>query len=424
MFLTNHRPALRGLAPVRLAPLGLAIASSLLLAACVGSPNQTTTTDEGLPQLDQKTVIAVGNGPHGIALAGGTIINSNPKSGSISLIDPESETVVKTLEVGSPDSNSPTQAQATHDGLYAVTMDSKANLLRVVKGETRAIVSTVALGKKPGSKLVWADDITAYLAVGTTADANVIKITWPNGFEADAATESLTVSRPEASSFTAGFLAVGGGYLAVPNGADNAVSFVKLGESASPTTLQEGNGPGPVGISTADGGAVLLFGNKNSSTVVLYDLSAKQKLATLQVGSTPTDMVLRADGRFAYVTCNGSGEVAVIDVEGRKLHGMVKVGRGLADSPSKPVHIYAVAKPAEASGYRVTHEGHDEIAQQIWVGGDGDASVTVLDAETQKAIAVIKVGKGHHKMAFTAAKAFVSNLTDNTVSVIDRRAIR
>jgi len=37
---------------------------------------------------------------------------------------------------------------------------------------------------------------------------------------------------------------------------------------------------------------------------------------------------------------------------------------------------------------------------------------------------VITVGNGHHKMAFTATKAYVSNITDNTVSVIDRSAIQ
>lgn len=407
-----------------IAPLAIA----LLATSCFAQNPGQTPLPQNILTLNHSKAITVGEGPHGIAVAGGVVINANPKSGDISFIDPASEAEVKRLSLsGGKEVNSPTQAKATHDGQYALTMDSKAHLLRMIKGSSREVVDTVSLGKVPGSKPVWADDSTAYLAVGTGPDANVTKVSWPNGFEAAAATESLTVSRPGATLFTAGFVAVGGGYLAVPNGPDNSVSFVKLSEPSSVTTLQEGNNPGPIDIATADGKPVLIFGNKNSSTVVLYDLAAQQKLAVLQVGSTPTDMVLRGDGRFAYVTCAGSGEVAVIDVAERKLHGLVKVGRGLADKPSKPVHVFAVDKPAGSSAFRVSHsheESHDPAAQQIWVGGDGDGSVTVLDAQTQQVMAVITVGVGHHKMAFTDTKAFVSNLTENSVSVIDRTAIR
>lgn len=413
---------------LRLAPRGLAalaITSTLLFTACLApSPNQTGVSSD-IKQLSHAKTIAVGEGPHGITFAGGMIVNSNPRSGDISLIDPASDAVVKTLTFdGGKDSNSPTQAQATKDGKYAITMDSKANLLRVVKGESQAVVGTVALGKKPGSKLVWADEKTAYLAIGDAVTENVAKITWPDGFEAEATVSKQTVIRDGASSFVAGFLAVGGGYLAVPNANDNAVSFVKIGETEV-TTLQEGNAPGPIGISALNGGAVLVYGNKNSHTAVVYDLKAKQVLGKFEVGSTPTDLVIRADGKYAYLTCAGAGEVAIVDLTAAKLHSKVAVGRSTSAS-SKPVHLYLIDKPTAASGYQVAHEGddHEPPAQQVWVGGDGDGSVTVLDAEVQKAIAVITVGTGHHKMAFTSTKAYVSNLTDNTVSVIDRSVIQ
>jgi DNA-binding beta-propeller fold protein YncE len=421
----RHRLAPRGLA-------ALAVSSTLLLSACFAqSPNQSALSDD-IKQLSHAKTIAVGEGPHGITYAGGMIVNSNPKSGDISIIDPATDAVAKTLTFdGGKDSNSPTQAQATKDGKYAITMDSKAHVLRVIKGETQAVVGTVVLGKAPGSKIVWADATTAYVALGaktgeTTVEPteNVAKVTWTNGFEAEATVEKLTINREGTSAFVAGFLAVGGGYLAVPNANDNSVSFVKIGETAV-TTLQEGNAPGPIGISTLNGSAILVYGNKNSNTVVVYDLNAKQVLGKFEVGSTPTDLVIRADGKYAYITCAGAGEIAIVDLGAAKLHSKIAVGRGTSTA-SKPVHIYLVDKPAAAAGFRVAHEGHDHepAPQQVWVGGDGDGSVTVLDAETQKAIAVIAVGNGHHKMAFTTTKAYVSNITDNTVSVIDRSVIQ
>jgi YVTN family beta-propeller protein len=407
----RHRIAPRGLA-------ALALSSTLLLSACFWqAPNQTGNTN------DPSNTIKVGEGPHGITYAGGMIINSNPKSGDISIIDPATDTVVKTLSFDKA-SNSPTQAQATKDGNYAVTMDSKANLLRVIKGETKEVVDTVALDKMPGSKIVWADEKTAYLAIGDTATENVAKVTWANGFEHPATVEKLTVNRDGATVFTPGFMAVGGGYLAVPNANDNSVSYRKLDETTV-TSLREGNAPGPIGISTLNDGALLIYGNKSSNTVVVYDLNAKQLRGKIDVSSTPTDMAIRADGKYAYVTCAGSDKVAIIDVGTAKLHSEVTIGRGTGTAP-KPVHIYMVDKPAAAAGFRVAHAGHDHepAPQQVWVGGDGDASVTVIDAETQKSLTVLEVGKGHHKMAFTATKAYISNITDNTVSVIDRSVIK
>lgn len=388
------------------------------------------------------------------------------------------------------------------------------------------------------------------------------------------------------------------------------------------TTLKEGNAPGPIDISTYGGKSILIYGNNTSNTVVLYDMNEKKLLKKLTIGSAPTDMVLRADGRYAYITCKGSEQVAIVDVANLSAE-MVKVGYKRLDAnnatASNPVHIFAVDAPADAadytsdtvqtfatkttvavgdgphgiafaggnilnanpsgfslsvidpsteavtstkdyaaetpkgkpsytkaahdgryainldggakavrvidgqtgetvkkidlqgsapgskcywqddttlvlpvtdatrkenvvrlkwsngftgeptferlkvvsetatdsvggfaaigggflavphkndnsvsfakldglaSQYRVAHEGHENSKQQIWIGGDGDATVTVLDAQTNKVIGVVKVGNGHHKMAFTPTKAFVSNITDDSVSVIDRTLIK
>lgn len=428
------RSAPRGLSARSLA--ALAVSSSLILSACFAQAPNQSGLDADVLQLSHEKTIAVGEGPHGITYAGGMIVNANPNGGSISIIDPASDTVVKTLSYDKATST-PTGGQTTKDGKYAIVLDTKANLLRVVNGQTKSEVRTVPLGKAPGSKLVWADEKTAYLALGAKPGEtnvepteNVARISWPQGFEADATVEKLTINRKEAKTFVAGFLALGGGYLAVPNANDNSVSFVSLDKVDDPDavkTLQEGNAPGPIGISTLNESAILVYGNKNSNTVVVYDLNAEQLLGKIDVPSTPTDMVIRADGKYAYVSCAGSDKVAIIDVGTGKLHAEVTVGHRNGTAP-KPVHMYLVSKPVASSGLRVTHAGHDHEEetgpQQVWVGGDGDGSVTVIDAESQKVTAVIMVGNGHHKMAFTDTKAYVSNISDNTVSVIPRTVIK
>ena len=423
----NARVAHRAIAPT------LTLALALMLAGCP-SPNGLGVQDLPADTLKLSAIktLTVGEHPHGIALAGGILVNGNTGSGTLSLIDPATDTVVKTLELdGGKEHASPNNTVGTPDGQYAIALDTAANALRVVKGSTQALVNTVMLPKKPG-QLVWADATTAYVtllpsssegshtgmytmhATTESPDDNVVKVSWPNGFEADVHSASFRVNRDGVSAFTAGAIAVGGGFLAVANTPDNSVSFVPLSDRKAVTTLKEGNGPSALGISTFGGKSTLAVANATSNSVTLYDLAAKSPITTFQVGSTPTDMVLRGDGKFAYVTSKGAGEVAVIDLTSRSLHSQLKIGRGLSDRPSQPTHAFTVAKAGASDA---------SVAQQIWISGDGDDSVTVLDAESQKVIAVITVGKGMHKLAFTTDKAYVSNMLDGTVSVIDRTLI-
>lgn len=424
----NARVARRAIAPT------VSLALALSLAGC---PSPTGLGVQDIPtdvlKLSALKTLTVGEHPHGIALAGGILVNGNTGSGSLSLIDPATDTVVKTLELdGGKDHASPNNTVGTPDGQYAIALDTTANALRVIKGSSQAVVDTVMLPKKPGT-LVWADATTAYVtllpsssggshasmhtmhATTESTDDNVVKVSWPNGFEADVHSASFRVNRDGMTAFTAGAIAVGGGFLAVANTPDNSVSFAPLSDRKAITTLKEGNGPSALGISTFGGKSTLVVANATSNSVTLYDLSAKSPITTFQVGSTPTDMVLRGDGKFAYVTSKGAGEVAVIDLASRSLQAKLKVGRGLADRPSQPTHAFAVAKPGASD---------PAVAQQIWISGDGDDSVTVVDAEAQKVVAVITVGKGMHKMAFTSDKAYASNMLDGTVSVIDRSVIK
>ena len=55
---------------------------------------------------------------------------------------------------------------------------------------------------------------------------------------------------------------------------------------------------------------------------------------------------------------------------------------------------------------------------------DSGDSVTVIDPVTFLVKATVEVGKGHHKCAFSATKAYVTNITSGDVSVIDLTAIK
>jgi len=418
----------------------------ITLAACTTSPTGSTGTPSNTTQipasnvvngvdlmnLEAEAVLSVGTGPHGITdLEGGLILNANPKSGDVNLIDGAASpaAVVKTLPLLVIDSatSSPSYTKHTPDEKYAVNLDGGLVGLRVFDSQTRDWTSygKVSLAGKPGSKFAWGSKETTErtLFVPTAGATNVARVSWTDGFNQAPDVSTFLLRRTPGSgetlpTYTTGFVAVGGGFIALPDAADNAVNVQSLDANLQPTgtvrTFREGNNPGPMDLATVDNVTTLVYGNKNSNNVILADPSKNGSsgvLAVLNVGSTPTDMVLSSDHRRAFITCKGSGEVAIVDVKNRTLSRLLKVGRNLTDATPNPVHIYRVGAP---EGFQ--HE-------QVWVGGDGDASVTVIDAVDLKVIAVVKVGNGHHKMAFTDKRAFVSNITDNTVSVIERGRI-
>ncbi len=398
--------------------ISLAVAGSGALALTACPAAGPTSTDFAVKQLEAARKLQTGAGPHGMAIADGVLVQANPKGGNINLFDVEKEIEIKTLTaadlgtvLSGVASASPGTTKATHDGHYTLTMDPAIPGLRVLKPAEAKQVATVNIAPyKASSKLVWADDTTAYLsATSDTGGVNVIKLSWKNGFEQQPDQEPLNVTRDGVAKGAGGNIGLGGGFLAMPNGTDNSVSFIKLG-TAGVTSLQLGNNPGPLDIAMVDGKTILGYGNKNSNTFVLYDLAAKTQLASIPVGSTPSDMLVRSDGKFMYGTCRGSANVCVIDTVNAKLLTEIKVGLGQADLPANPVHIFGA-------------EGPNGV-EQAWVGDDGDGSVTVIDTQANRAIAVIKTGVGHHKMAFTKTKAFVSNLTDSTIAVIDRSEIK
>jgi DNA-binding beta-propeller fold protein YncE len=49
--------------------------------------------------------------------------------------------------------------------------------------------------------------------------------------------------------------------------------------------------------------------------VAVVDLAAMKVARTIKVPATPQEVLVRPDGRVAYVSCNKSGKVAAIDLK-------------------------------------------------------------------------------------------------------------
>jgi DNA-binding beta-propeller fold protein YncE len=77
----------------------------------------------------------------------------------------------------------------------------------------------------------------------------------------------------------------------------------------------------------------------NVNKVGLLDLQTMQVAKTLDVPKAPQEVLVRPDGRVAYVSCDASKQVAVIALDGWTLERLIDAGPyadGLAWAPSAP----------------------------------------------------------------------------------------
>ncbi|MEB3236918.1 MAG: hypothetical protein VKO64_04750 [Candidatus Sericytochromatia bacterium] len=402
-----------------------------------GNTTINTVTTSGAPALRPIATIPTAKGPHGIDVAEGLVFNANPSAGKLEIIDPQFDAtlpdagikaVLKTLDFaaifpgapGATVSASPSYTKADPRHRVAIALDGATKGMRIVSPTTRDQVAFIPMQGKPGSRVGWWDDRTALLQQ-SAVPASVFWVRWPSvagvtDFAASPATASFDLA-PVGTGSAGGFIAVGKAFVAAPSGPDHAVVVSALSPAdgtpvGDKTILKEGNEPGPIEMGLVGGKDRLVFGNKTSNTIVVYDPEGRMVVNKATTLSTPTDSVLTADKARAFVTCKGADRVAVVDLASGQILTHVLVGRRLDEKPASPVHVYRVPSP-EAGG-----------PDQIWVMGDGDASVTVIDSVSFKVLHVIEVGVGHHKAAFTATRAFVSNITESSISVIDRTLVK
>ncbi len=376
--------------------LGLTL--SLSLSACQ-SASLNTLTPQPIQASQTVTTLSVGKVPHGIAAAAGFVYNSNTGDKTLSVIDAKQNTVIKTLSF---DKGGPSYLKATSDQQILVLNAESGQVHLLDPQQDHQLIHTWEVGMGPDKVQISADAQRAFVSLsGEPAIAEI------NLLDRQAAVIKHSVGAGSADGKGHRALVLGQQWLAIPNPGDNNLSLLNLASGQS-QILNAGNEPATLAIASVDGqDQTLIIGNRASNTVTLYDFSSQQSTVLSEIGLSPTDMVWVPELQRVLITMAGSNEVAVIDTAKQRLIGKVAVGE-------RPVHIYRA--PSELS---VKHEGHDH-AMDIWVSNDAGASVSVIDAQTLAVLATHTVGKGHHKMAFAQNKVFVSNITDNTLTVVQR----
>ncbi|MEZ0374530.1 MAG: YncE family protein [Candidatus Sericytochromatia bacterium] len=370
----------------------------LTLAGCQQAPGSSQQPSQNRLQANP----VVGD----LAAAAGFVYNFSSEKNAISVIQAGTAKVLTTLTL--PEGH-PSSILASHNGKYLLVLSQDAGKLYVyAPGQNHLLLLTVAVGIGPDRVQLSEDDKKVWISL--TGEDAIAELDFAQGFDKAPRLRKLPTGRNNPRDEHR-MLAMGLASVAVPNSADNSVSLI-YPDTGKTLTIEAGNKPAVVAIASWDGqDRMVIIGNQASNTVTLYDLDTHTSKTFSKVGETPTDIALDPWQQMAYITMAGSNDVAAIDYQQQRMIRRIPVG-------NRPTHIYNVSNTLQIQcGGMYQHA-------EIWVGNDGGDSVSLIDGNLILFKTTLPVGKGPHKIAFWSANAYVSNLSDGTVSVIDRSQIK
>ena len=138
--------------------------------------------------------------------------------------------------------------------------------------------------------------------------------------------------------------------------------------------------------------------NPGAAGVLLeLDSATGEVVSSLEVGGTPTDVLITPDGTTALTVNQGNSNISVVDLKTRTV---------LRSLPAEVTPTKAV----------LSSDG-----TQVWVTNKGSGTVSVLEIASGRILHRIKVGRGPVDIVLgkSGEEAFISNYLDGTISVLD-----
>ncbi len=191
----------------------------------------------------------------------------------------------------------------------------------------------------------------------------------------------------------------------VANQADRSIVVIRIGPSTFTNLGAQSIDGTPKGILFIDTGLeeYLYVVMDDVPSVSAYNTTVTEKEfdETFQDGTAPFDIAMTPDKETVVVSLKDTGEVAILDAEGLSGTEIVKVGtsfRGIA-----------------------VHPGANDTKAYVYCADNGDNSVKRIDIRSndiESTVEEIDVGQGPYDVLATATHLFVSNETDDSISVI------
>jgi YVTN family beta-propeller protein len=261
--------------------------------------------------------VTVGSEPYDVAITpnGGYAYVTNQDSDNVSVIKTSTDTVVKTVTVG----GDPEGVAITPNGSYAYVTNAGSNNVSVIKTSTNTVVKTVTVGGGASWVAFTPNGSYAYVTNAGSNNVSVIKTS------TNAVVKTVTVGgEPLDVAITPN-----GSYAYVTNADSNNVSVIKTSTNTVVKTVTVS--AVPVAVAFTPNGSYAYVTNEDSNTVSVIATNTDKVVKTVTVGTTPTDVAFTPNGSYAYVTNADSNNVSVIKTSTNTVVKAVTVGSSPID---------------------------------------------------------------------------------------------
>jgi YVTN family beta-propeller protein len=228
---------------------------------------------------------------------------------SVTVLDREGKEVA-TLPVG----KAPHDIAVSPNGLWAYQPNSASHTITVIDAVTQRAIGEVPVGLAPGHVAFTPDSRYAYIANTLSDDVSVIAT----------ASHEVVATIPAGAGAHLPVLNHAGRFGYVANFASDDLTVWEVDTNRVAARIKVGTYPHFFAFSPDD--RWLIVSNTGESSICLIDTVKAETIAKLDVGQAPAHIAFDPDGACAFVGCEISNEVAVIDMSTQRVVELVKAG--------------------------------------------------------------------------------------------------
>jgi YVTN family beta-propeller protein len=346
-------------------------------------------------------------------------------------LEPQAAETVLVLE---PDGSTPRRQPGAHslvahrDGrLYVNTTGDR---VAVLDGSSRKVLRHITVGHDPQHLELSPDHTRLYVANAGSHDVSVI----------DTQTDTVVATGQTGRRPLLPCVAPDG-TLFLPSGPDETVTALSA-QGAPLATLQVGSSPHDIAVSPDARWAYQP--NTGSHSLTVIDAQRRNVVGEVGVGRGPGHIAFTPDSRYAFVANTLSDDLTVIDVASHENVGSIKAGAGahmpllshdgrlgyVADFVADDLTVWDV-KRREAIGripVGIYPHAFGISPDDCWlvISNTGESSMCIADASSRQTVARLDVGGGPGHVDFDPEGecAFVGCQLSNQVAAIDVRRKR
>lgn len=333
-----------------------------------------------------------------------------------------------------PDGSTPRRQPGAHslvvhpDG--RVYVNTSGDRLAVIDGASRKLLRHIAVGRDPQHLALSPDGARLYVANSGSDDVSII----------DTAGDTVVATGRTGRRPLLPCVASDGS-LFLPSGPDETLAALDA-EGRPLATLPVGSSPHDVAVSPDARWAYQP--NTASHSLTIVDVRSRAVAGEVEVGRGPGHIAFTPDSRYAFVANTMSDDVSVVDTASHELVGRIPSGAGahmpqlshdgrtgyVADFAADQITFWDVAQRralgSAAVGIYPHTFGVSPDDRWLVVSNTGESSVCIVDARERQTVARIDVGGGPGHVDFDPAGecAFVGCQISNQVAAIDLRGQR